>query len=95
MPRPSVRRTLTPEQRRDNTESPDFLAAVRRMIRAASLRAAEDIEVLPGLIALGDDLDQGIGSAVRRLRAEQGYSWAAIGERAGTTRQSAQERWGS
>ena len=65
------------------------------MVRAASLRAAEDIEVLPGLIALGDDIERAIGYAVERLRAEQAYSWAAIGERAGITRQSAQERWGT
>lgn len=95
MSRSSVRRTLTPEERRDNTEDDVYLAALRRMIRAAAVRAGENIEALPGLIALADDLDQAIGNAVTQLRAGQEYSWSAIGQRAGITRQSAQERWGT
>ena len=50
--------------------------------------------MLPDLLALAEHLEAAIAGAVTQFRQEQGYSWAAIGERAGITRQSAQERWG-
>ena len=58
------------------------------MVKAAGFRAGENIEALPGLIALADDVDQAIRNAVTKLRAEQDYSWAAFGHQAGITRQS-------
>ena len=75
-------------------ETPSYLSALRRMIRAGGLRVARtDTDDLSILIGLSTELDRAIGTAVMGLRAE-GFTWESIGEAAGITRQAAQQRWG-
>lgn len=50
------------------------------------------MEALPELVQLQRDIDVIMGEAVKGLKA-QGYSWAEIAARTGTTRQGAQQRW--
>jgi hypothetical protein len=97
----SVNAALTAERparrgrsrRREPVENSAYTAFCARIIRAAGRRIADgDVEALPDLAQLADDLDQALTVAVRRLR-EYGYSWAEIAARAGTTRQAAQQRW--
>src|SRR5437879_266305 len=52
-----------------------------------------NVEALPELAHLADDLDHALSNAVAGLRS-LGYSWAEIAARFGTTRQAAQQRWG-
>lgn len=74
-------------------ETPEFIAMLRRMIRAAGRRAAEGDEIeLRDLIALQADLTQAITTAVHGQR-DHGRSWTYIATATGTTRQGAQQRW--
>lgn len=71
-----------------------YLGAVRRMIRAAGRRLGEaDPEDLAQLVAMREDLDQAIATAVAGQRAA-GTSWAAIGSALGMSKQAAAQRWG-
>lgn len=82
-------------RRRRWTENDDYLAMVRRIVRAAGRRASHaDPADLAALMAIRADLDDAILDAVRGLR-RCGFTWASIGEALGTTRQAAQLRWGS
>lgn len=90
---------LTPKRRyvrpKRYTETADYLDMVGRMIRAAGPRVGRaDMDELHQLLRLRDELDQVIDQAVQAVRENGGYSWAAIGEAAGMTRQAAQQRWG-
>lgn len=77
-----------------SVETRPFLAAVRRMIRAAGRRVAEADEVeLADLAALRDEVDDVIARAVASWRA-RGESWATIGEALGISKQGAQQRYG-
>ncbi|MDQ1426646.1 MAG: hypothetical protein QOK39_122 [Acidimicrobiaceae bacterium] len=77
-------------------ETQPFLGFVRRVIRSAGRRvAAGDIEALRDLVAVRDDLEAAIAEAVKGLRSDWDYSWADIGRVTGTTRQAAQQRYGS
>lgn len=72
----------------------EMIAVARRMIRAAGRHAgAGDEFELAELVALRDELEQAIRGAVHEQRSD-GRSWAHIGSALGTTRQSAQERYG-
>lgn len=93
-----VRDALTPSEtaatgrRLRSTE--EYLGAVRRMLRAAALRVANEGEwELAELLALQNDLDWAIGQAVAGQRIK-GASWSRIAMGTGCRRQSAQERWG-
>lgn len=91
----SVNTALTPKR---VVENDAYAAFAGRVVRAHGRRvAAGDIEALPDLIRLSDEVDQAIRTAVEGLRGA-GYSWADIGERAGLSRQGAQQRaarrWG-
>lgn len=74
-------------------ENTEFGAFARRILRAMSKRASGDVDALPDLLALRELVDQAMTNAVAACRAE-GYSWADIGERLGTTKQNAQQRYG-
>lgn len=75
-------------------ETGEFLAMVRRMIRAGGKRVAEADEIeLGDLISLHADLDQAIATAVAGQR-ELGKSWTMIAAATGTTKQAAHARWG-
>lgn len=68
---------------------------VTRLILRAGVRAGDADEVeLAALIALHSTVDQAIASAVAGQRS-RGVSWAGIGRGTGTTRQAAQQRWGT
>lgn len=74
-------------------ETPEFIAMLRRMIRAAGRRAAEGDEIeLRDLISLRADLTAAITTAVHGQR-DHGRSWTYIASATGTTRQGAQQRW--
>lgn len=76
-------------------ETTEYLAMVRRMLRAAGRRVADsDPEDLAELLALQADLDQAIATAVHGMRNTHGASWADIARATGTTRQAAAMRWG-
>jgi DNA-directed RNA polymerase specialized sigma24 family protein len=75
---------------KDNSE---YAAFARRMVRAYARRvAAGDVEALPALVALADELERATETAVRGLHAF-GYSWTEIADRLGVTRQAARQRW--
>jgi hypothetical protein len=75
-------------------ENLDYAAFAIRIIRAHGRRIAQgDIEALPDLLDLADELDTATRHAVNGLRTF-GYSWTDIATRLGTTRQAAQQRWG-
>jgi hypothetical protein len=76
-----------------SVETTEYLAMLRRMIRAAARRVADADEVELGtLIALENDLHDAIAAAVDGQRAA-GRSWTAIAAATGTTRQAAHARW--
>lgn len=90
----SVKAALTVKRRRERVENDDYIAFVRRVIRALSRRVGQgDIEALRDMTGLAGDLDSAIAEAVAGLRRQE-YSWSEIGQRVGTTRQAAQQRWG-
>jgi hypothetical protein len=82
-------------RRRRSVETKDFGAMVTRMIRAYGRRVANaDMEDLADVVALRSLLYEAITAAVAHLRDHHEFSWAAIGEAVGTTRQAAQQRYG-
>ena len=93
-PGPTTRSTRRTQGRRSPVENLDYAAFAARIIRAHGRRIAEgDIEALPDLLDLADELDAATRHAVNGLR-DFGYSWTDIATRLGTTRQAAQQRWG-
>jgi hypothetical protein len=88
----AVKKKLT---RNRVVENYDYAAFLRRVVRAYSRRvAAGDIEAVPDMVRLSNEVDAAIRDAITELRAKHGYSWADIGLRLGVTRQAAQQRWG-
>jgi hypothetical protein len=82
------------KRRRVERSTMDYLAAAARFIRAAGRRVADEDEFeLAELVALRDVLEESIRHAIAGQRS-YGRSWAHIGAALGTTRQSAQERYG-
>ena len=91
----TVNKPLTLKRQSRVVENDEYVAFLRRVIRAYSHRvAAGDIEAITTMAALGDHLDQAIRDAITGLRS-YGYSWADIAMRLGITRQGAQQRWGT
>jgi len=77
-----------------SVETPEFLAMVERMIRAAGRRVAiADEEELAVLVRLHTVLEEAVSVAVAGQR-ESGSSWTQLGRGLGTTRQGAQQRFG-
>jgi hypothetical protein len=75
-------------------ETTDFAGFVRRSIKAHGKRVAGADEVdLAELVALHNDVDQAIATAVQGMR-ERGESWAYIARGLGVTRQYAQRTYG-
>jgi hypothetical protein len=96
-PHQGTNRGTRPRARRSRAvENDAYTAFCTRTIRAAGRRIANgDIEGLPDLIALHDEVDAALAVAVTGLRSTYGYSWAEIASRLGITRQAAQQRWGT
>ncbi len=75
-------------------ETTEYIAMLRRMIRAGARRVADCDEVeLAEFLSLEDELDEAIQSAIDGQRAI-GKSWAAIAAATGTSREATQQRWG-
>lgn len=91
----SVNAALTRKRAGRVTETADFAAFVRRIVKAYGRRigGGGDVDALPELVALATEIDAVIQQSVTGLRTE-GYSWAEIAARLGTTRQAAQQRFG-
>jgi uncharacterized protein with PIN domain len=93
-----VKSGLTPvrrQRRRRYVDTKDFGAMVTRMIRAYGRRVANaDMDDLTELVAMRALVDDAIATAVSHLRDHHEFSWAAIGDAVGTTRQAAQQRYG-
>ncbi len=87
-----IRAALTPPRRKEN---PEYIGFVKRAVAGAAARVVDqaDIEGLGELIALADTVDDEVRAAITGLRNRWGMSWARIGQAAGTTPQSAHERW--
>jgi hypothetical protein len=84
---------LSGKRRKRFVETDDYAAFIRRAIRAYGRRIADgDVEALPGLLALSNEVDNALGVAVAGLR-QHGYSWTEIAARIGVTRQAARQRW--
>ncbi len=82
-------------RRKEAVENTDYAAFATRVIRAHARRIADgDVDALADLLRLADEVDTATQTAVTSLR-RFGYSWAEIATRLGTTRQAAQQRWGT
>jgi len=91
----SVKRALTSKGPQRITENDEYIAFLKRILRAYGRRvAAGDIDGLAGLVAMADELDAAVRHGVNGLR-NAGYSWAEIAARLEITRQGAQQRWSS
>lgn len=75
-------------------ENREFVAFVRRILRALGRRAGADIETLPALGAMIAELDAVAVDAIVAARSE-GWSWAEIARRLGITKQAAHQRYGA
>lgn len=82
-------------RRKGPVETPEYLAMVGRMIRAAGRRVADADDVdLADMARLRDELDAAIAAAVTGQRSKHGRSWADVARPFGITKQAAQQRWG-
>lgn len=80
-------------------ENGEYIAAARRMVRAAGRRVGDmDLEELPALAALAAEADAVLAAAALRLHDECGYPWSEIGRVLGhppaSARQAAYQRFG-
>lgn len=74
-------------------ENFEFAQFAARVMRAMARRAGGDVELLPVLRDVQASIDTLMRESIAACRAE-GYSWAEIATRLGTTRQAAQQRYG-
>ena len=89
-----MKSALAPRRPRQERTTRQYLAMLRRMIRAAGRRVGEDADgSLKELLELHLVLDAATEDAMRGLRAN-GATWQEIGEWSGTTRQAQIMRWG-
>jgi hypothetical protein len=90
-----VKPALTPNRRRRHVENDEYADFLRRALHGYTRRVARgDIDALASFSALVAEAAEQLGEAVFFLRV-RGYSWTDIGIRLGTTRQAAQQRWGT
>jgi hypothetical protein len=91
----TVKKDLTPKRRRRHVENDEYADFLRRALHGYTRRVAGgDIDALASFSALVAEAGEQLGEAVFFLRL-RGYSWTDIGIRLGTTRQAAQQRWGT
>jgi len=91
----TVKKDLTPKRRRRHVENDEYADFLRRALHGYTRRVAHgDIDALASFSALVAEASEQLSEAVFFLRL-RGYSWADIGLRLGTTRQAAQQRWGT
>jgi hypothetical protein len=93
-PESSVKPALTSKRPPRMTENDEYIAFLKRIVRAYGRRVATgDIDALAPLAAMADQLDAAMQHGINGLR-HAGYSWTEIGAQLGITRQGAQQRWG-
>jgi hypothetical protein len=86
---------LTRKRRRRHVENDEYADFLRRALHGYTRRLARgDIDALASFNALVAEAGEQLGETVFFLRV-CGYSWTDIGTRLGTTRQAAQQRWGT
>jgi hypothetical protein len=91
----TVKTALTAKRRRRHVENDEYGDFLRRALHGYTRRVAHgDIDALASFSALVAEASEQLSEAVFFLRL-RGYSWADIGTRLGTTRQAAQQRWGT
>lgn len=85
-----------PKRRKNVRELPEYTAMLARMVRGLGRRLVDEGNPsdLADAVQLQRQLEDTIGQAVARMRAEHGYSWAMLADELGTTRQAAQQRYG-
>ena len=75
-------------------ENDEYAEFARRVISAYARRVAQgDVDALPGLYRLADEVNSMLATAAVRLHDDAGYSWTDIARRIGISRQAAQQRW--
>jgi hypothetical protein len=86
---------LTRNRSRRHTENDQYADFLRRAISGYTRRVAQgDIDAIASFSALVAEAGEQLAEAVLLLRV-RGYSWTDISTRLGTTRQAAQQRWGT
>lgn len=82
-------------RRNGKVETPEYLAMLRRLIRAAGNRVGDADEVdLAELVKMREHIEDAIDQAVTLQRVRWGRSWADIGRGLGISRQAAQQHYG-
>jgi DNA-directed RNA polymerase specialized sigma24 family protein len=74
-------------------ENSDYAAFMRRAVRAFVRRAGEDVDALPLLATVAEELAEAVTDGIVAAHAE-GYSYGEIADRLGVTRQAVQQRAG-
>ena len=83
-----------PKHPKRERETPDYVAGMRRLIRALLKRvSAGDVEEFVQFKILKQDLKQAEQEAATALNEECDYSWEQIGRTWGLTKQGAQQKW--
>ena len=78
-----------------DVETPDYVAMLCRMVRAAGRRVADgDPKDLALLLQVQAELDAAIAAGVRGMRESSDRSWSEIARALGVTKQAAAQRWG-
>lgn len=85
----------TKRAKRD-VENRDFMGFAQRIIAAAGRRVGSgDIDELPRLMDIDQELRLATLQAVIELRLDHGYSWQDLADRCSFSRQAAQKKWGA
>jgi hypothetical protein len=91
----TVKTPLTRNRRRRPVENDQYADFLRRALTGYTRRVGQgDIDAIASFNALVAEAGEQLAEAVFLLRV-RGYSWTDISLRLGTSRQAAQQRWGS
>lgn len=93
--RARVRRRAKPRKQKDPDELSSFAEHVIRLVRRDAAAVAEPSDVVPTLAHLGRVVEDELRATVHDLRNRPDpYTWEAIGDLLGVTKQAAQKRFG-
>jgi hypothetical protein len=91
----TVKPALTRKRPRRRVENDQYADFLRRALTGYTRRIGQgDIDAIASYSALVAEAAEQLAEAVSLLRV-RGYSWTDISIRLGTTRQAAQQRWGT
>jgi hypothetical protein len=91
----TVKTPLTRKRSRRHVENDEYADFLRRALYGYTRRVGQgDIDAIASFSALVAEAGEQLAEAVFLLRV-RGYSWTDISLRLGTTRQAAQQRWGT